>query len=124
MRMSGVRAWTRRDLRMPALHVRAFLWHSEIGALHEIDCDQAGDIGNAVAVPGDERHVLYFAVENTETLRDARLVGLGPSRDLRHLQLLHGGVGVPKHMHYGIEEIELKPAVPHFDLRNLPGPAP
>ena len=61
--------------------------HRELGGLHEIDRDQAGDVGDGVAVAGRERPVRELAVEDAEKIHDARLVGLGPGRHLRHLHL-------------------------------------
>ena len=73
------------------------LRHREPRRLHEIDGDQRGDVGDRIAVAGDEFAAAKLAVEQFEKPGDARLVGLGPFRQLRHFQLLHRRMQMAEH---------------------------
>src|SRR5450755_4362717 len=46
------RARARRDLAVPAAQVGEIGGHRELGGLHDIDRDQAGDVGDGVMIAG------------------------------------------------------------------------
>src|SRR5690348_454700 len=107
---------------MPAPHVAASLGDRELGGFQEIDRHQTGDISDGKAVARRKRPVHERAVEDAEEVHDAGLVGLGPGRHLWHLHVLHGRMGVAKYVRDRKQQMELQTSVPHFNLRNTPGP--
>ena len=60
-----------------------------------------------------------LAVEQLQERHHARLVGLGPFRQLRHFELLHRWMQVTKHRGYAEHEIHFTAAIPHFHLRDV-----
>src|SRR5262249_60582630 len=75
---------------------------------------QASDLGNGVALAGDERPIAEHAVDPFETL-----LGVLPAHltVLRHLgnAALEEGVAVPEDLRDRQEDLVLHPALPHLD---------
>src|SRR5256885_11823728 len=65
-RISGRRARTLADLRMPAPQIGELLRHDQLRGPHEVHRDQGGDVGNRVVVSRNEQPVLQLAVEQPE----------------------------------------------------------
>src|SRR6185295_11205063 len=118
-RTSRLRARARRNLGVPALEMLELVGNRQLGGLHEIHRNQAGDVGHRVMVAGDEPPALQLAIQKSDEFRNARLVGIRPCRHLRHLHLLHGWMRVAKDVRHRRQKMLLDPTLPHLDARDL-----
>jgi hypothetical protein len=105
---------------MPAPHILALIRNGKPRGTHEIDCDESGDVGDAQALARDKGPAFKVMIEEKKETFDARLVRLGPCGHLRNLQGFHRRVSMAKNVGDGEKEIEFEPAIPHFDLDDLP----
>src|SRR6266545_6882288 len=112
-RMSRRRARPCRNLGVPTLEIPERVGDRELRRLHEIDGDEAGDVGDRELVTGDERSVGELAVEQGDELQDARLVGLSPGRHLRDLHRFHRRMRVAKNVRNRKQEMQFEAPVPH-----------
>src|SRR5439155_25376779 len=99
---------------MPAPHVAELLRKLELCRIHEITRDETGDVRDAEILTRHVAAITELAIEQAQELERARLVGLAPLRNLM-LHFAHRRVQVTEHGGHGLVEVELEPAVPHFD---------
>ena len=109
----------RRHRGVPAFHMSEVFRHNEPRRLHEIDRHQRGDIGDRIAIAGDEFALGQFLVQQFEEPDRARPHGLGIGRHLRHFQCLHRRMQMAEHRRHVGKEIDLAAPVPHFHQRDL-----
>ena len=117
--VSGAVRRPRPDLFIPSFEVPGVIGNGKARNLHEIGCDGRGNVGHGEAVSRKEPGFRERMIEDADNFGDARLVRLGPCRNLRLFKLRHGGVQMPEDLRDGKEKIELGAPVPHFDLRDF-----
>jgi hypothetical protein len=110
-----LRARPRRDCLVPAHHIGQMLRPSIFARLHEIHSDHGCDVGDRVAIAGDE----FAAQQALCPAAPGRPVPWAgwphPIRDLRHFPFLHRRMRVPEGCRDRTKEMQLHPPVPHLD---------
>src|SRR5260370_37544187 len=93
--------------------------HCELCRFHEVDRDEAGDVGDRECIAGDEGTVLEVVIDEGDEFEDAGLVRLCPGGHLRHFHHLHCRMRVAKDVRDGKAHVKLDPSIPHFEARDL-----
>src|SRR5262249_14852162 len=100
---------------MPAANMDKLFRHGNTCRLHEVDCNQPGDVGDREFVASDEFSSGKLVIEQLREFQGLRLVDLAPFGNLRDLPVLHGWMDVTEGGGDRAEQVELDAALPHLD---------
>ena len=104
---------------MPPPYVRHLVGNRELGRLHQIDCDETGDVGDREAIAGRIGTRRQLAVQQSQEILNAGLVGFAPRGNLRIFERFHAGMKMAKHLGHAEQKPLLEPAIPHLDDRRV-----
>src|SRR6185369_10047994 len=99
---------------MPTFYVAGAIGHCKPPRLHEIDGDLYRNVCDRIAVTRNKFALGKFAVEQLEKPGHARPVRIGPSRNLRYLQLFHRWMRMAEDRCHVREKVYFCPPIPHL----------